>query len=257
MQKMVKKTVLPITVEQSVFAKARAIYGPKAQIQETDIRVESVLGASKVSTTFNLNGDGINQRPTEQFIGRNDLVILYALMVGIQKVETAGGLALGNGGNYQTYTYPDLSVFNTAAVAPAVSEAAALMAIYNGAISMRANTYELLNKERLNRFYRAPETQFNLANSTQAQMSDNRFVHIAQPAILSGRDTNVLEFEQAQGADTTLIGGDTTKAENVLVFHFKAVTIRNGAQPTTWSEVEALQLKKRLDAQTVNGRILL
>lgn len=248
---MNKTTVLPITVEGSVLAKARRIYGQSAQIQETDIVVEHVLTASNVSHTFNLNGDGINQRPNELFIGRNDLQIIYALMVGVKKINTALD---GNSGNYPVYTYPDLTVFNDAAAGTSVSEAAALMAIWNGTIGMKANTYELLNKERLNRFYNAPETQ--VSATTQAQLQPSRFVHISQPAILSGRDTNTLEFVAAQGADTAKIGG-AAGTQNVLVFHFKSLVIRNGAQPASWTELEAARMKDNLKAYTIDGKILL
>lgn len=246
-KQVINKTILPITVEGSVYQKVRRIYGDDAQIQPTDIRVEHVLTSSNVSHTFNLNGDGINQRPTEQFIGRNDLVVLYSMMVGVQKIDTAFN---GNSGNKPTFTYPDLAVFNNPAAAPAVSEADALQAIWNGTIGMKANTYELINKLRLNRFYIVPETQQSA--TTQAQLNSDCYVDIAQPSILSGRDTNTLEFVQAAGADTTLIGGAGT-TQNILVIAFKALVIRNGAQPASWTELQAEMQKK----YTIDGKILL
>lgn len=244
-------TVLPITVEGSVLAKARRIYGSKAQIQETDIIVEHELSASDVSHEFNLNGDGVNQKKGQMFIGRNDLVILYALMVGVKKLNTALN---GNSGNYKTYTYPDKNIFSNAGVPPQLPESGALMAVWNGTFGMKANTYELLNEESLTRFYRAPETQDSA--TTEAQLDGQRFIHIAQPAILSGRDTNTLNFVQAAGADTELIAG-ATDTQNVLVFHFKALVIRNGAQAATWTEIGAEEMKQRLAKYTLDGKLLL
>ena len=128
-------TVLPITREGGLLAKLRGMFGPEAQIQEGDIRLEKQLAANDVAERFNMNGDGAARRPLEVFIGLNDLVIPYALKVAINKQT----LVAGNNGNCEDITYPDLFTFNLAATAVAVSESDALNAIWSGNISINNN----------------------------------------------------------------------------------------------------------------------
>tara|TARA_R110000824_G_scaffold36472_2_gene113395 strand:- start:575 stop:1294 length:720 start_codon:yes stop_codon:yes gene_type:complete len=237
--------VLPITREGGLLAKLRAMFGPEAQIQEGDVRVEKVLLANDVAERFNLNGDGQARRPLEVFIGLNDLVIPYALKIALNKVDTT---LPGNNGNSQDITYPDLSVFNNPATATAVSESDALNAVYSGAMSIKANTIEILNTEQLRRFKIIPQTQG--AATTLPETSEMMFVPIIQPAIFSGRDTNILEFTPAPGSDQQLIGG-AAGTQNVLVFHYKVLVVRNGAQPATWTEVSDI-----LEQYTQNRVIL-
>lgn len=228
--------VLPVTVEGEILAKLRHRFGAKAQIQESDIRLETVLTSGNVKKRFNMNGDGVGTRPLEVFIGRNDLVVTYALKVALNQVVTTSN---GTNGNAVDYTYPDLTVFNGAGVFPALPENECLEAVYGGNITIKANTTEILNQMQLRRFRIVPDTQF--AATTQASMRDEGFVPFVQPYIFSGRDTNILEFEPAVGADTTNIGGQTggeQPTQNILVFHFKSFVVRNGAQPLTVEEAD-------------------
>jgi len=237
--------VLPITREGGLLAKLRGMFGGDAQIQEGDVRVEKALASNDVAQRFNLNGDGQTRRPLEVFIGLNDLVIPYALKVAINKVDTT---LPGNNGNSQDITYPDPFVFNDPATATAVSESACLNAIYSGTMSLKANTIEILNTEQLRRFKIVPQTQASA--TTLPQQSEDMFVPILQPAIFSGRDTNIMEFQPSSGSDLQLIGG-AVGTQNVLVFHYKVLVVRNGAQPTTWTEVSAI-----LEKYTQNRVIL-
>lgn len=230
--------VLPITREGGLLAKLRYMFGNDAQIQEGDVRVEKVLAANSVSQRFNLNGEGSSKRDLEVFIGLNDLVIPYQLKVFVNKVLDT--TKPGNNGNTDDLTYPDLSVFTDAATATAVSEADALKAIWAGAISMKANTIEVLNTLQLRRYYIVNQTQGTA--TTQPQLMENGFQTITQPAIFSGRDTNIMEFNPAAGADLQLIGG-AAGTRNILGFHFKVLVVRNGAQPATWTQVEEVLQK--------------
>ena len=237
--------VLPITREGGLLAKLRAMFGPEAQIQEGDVRLEKLLAANDVAERFNMNGDGQARRPLEVFIGLNDLVVPYALKVAINKVDTT---LPGNNGNSEDITYPDVGIFAAAATGTAVSESDALNAIWSGNISIKANTIEILNTEQLRRFKIVPQTQ---SSATTLPMTDeSSFVPIIQPAIFSGRDTNVLEFNPAPGADLQQIGGPAGE-DNILVFHYKVLVVRNGAQPATWTQVSEI-----LDKYTQNRVIL-
>lgn len=237
--------VLPITREGGLLAKLRSMFGGDAQIQEGDVRVEKVLLSNDVAQRFNLNGDGQTRRPLEVFIGLNDLVIPYALKVALNKVDTT---LPGNNGNSQDVTYPDPFIFSDPATATAVSESDCLNAVYSGTMSLKANTIEILNTEQLRRFKIIPQTQASA--TTLPQTEENMFVPILQPAIFSGRDTNIMEFQPSSGSDLQLIGG-AVGTRNVLVFHYKVLVVRNGAQPTTWTEVS-----KILEKYTQNRVIL-
>lgn len=226
--------VLPITREGGLLAKLRGMFGAEAQIQEGDVRVEKILLANDVAERFNLNGDGQARRPLEVFIGLNDLVIPYALKIAVNKVDTT---LPGNNGNSQDITYPDLFVFDQAATATALSESDCLNAIWSGSMSIKANTIEILNTEQLRRFKIVPFTQGTA--TTLPQSSEKMFVPIIQPAIFSGRDTNILEFTPAPGSDLQQIGG-AAGTQNILVFHYKVLVVRNGAQPATWNEVSEI-----------------
>ena len=115
-------------------------------------------------------------------------------------------------------------------------------------MSIKANTIEILNTEQLRRFKIIPQTQG--AATTLPETSEKMFVPIIQPAIFSGGDTNILEFTPAPGSDQQLIGG-VAGTQNVLVFHYKVLVVRNGAQPATWTEVSDI-----LEQYTQNRVIL-
>jgi hypothetical protein len=235
--------VLPITREGGILAKLRHLFGNEAQLQEGDVRVIKELKANDVSQRFNLNGEGGTKLPGEVFIGLNDLVVPYALKVFVNKILDT--TSPGNIGNTDDLTYPDLSIFTGAAVAGvSVSEADALKALWSGDISMKANTIEVLNKMVLKRFYISNQTQGSA--TTQPQILENGFQPIIQPAIFSGRDTNVLEFNPLAGADLQAIGG-IAGTSNFFGLHFKVIVVRNGAQPATWTQVSQM-----LDSKTAN-----
>lgn len=226
--------ILPITRVQGIIQKMRQIFGKNAQLQQTSLRFEHVLTANNVAKKFNFTGNNQNNRPNEIFLGQNDAVVLYAQRIGVQKVNNAGGFTAAASGNSPVYTYPDKTIFNDAAVAPNVSEADALMAIWNGTTSLKTNTIELQNVQELSRFYRANQTQVTAA--TQAQLNALGFVDIDMPPIISGRDTTILDFVPAVGADLALIGG-AANTTNVLVIQYEAIVARNAAQPATWNEL--------------------
>lgn len=243
-----KVRVLPVNEAGEILLKLRLMFGKKAQIQESDVRLEHVLTASSVSNRFNMQGDGTSQRDLEIFINRNDLVVFYELMVAINKVDSAVD---GGNGNSIDFTYPDLNEFPGPAVLTSQTEAGCLEAIWSGLISIKANTYEILNQLSLKRFRIVWQTQQSA--TTQAQLDERKWVAFNQPYILSGRDNNELTFEPGVGTDTSQIGGAGTTS-NILVLHFKTFTVRNGAQPLTTTE--GAEFAKRMEKATSYGALM-
>lgn len=227
--------VVPFSREGAIIAKARGMFGKDAQLQLGDLRYEKVLTSTSVANKFSFTGDGsTNKRQTEIYLSQTDLAIIYKMRVSLQKRNTTFN---GNSANCPDYTYPDKTVFAATAAAPNVSESDALMAIYNGNVSIKAGTIEVLNNLQLSRFYRSNQTQ--VSASTLAQLNDCGFVDIEIPMIISGQDTTILDFTPAQGADLAAIGGGANE-ENILAFHFQVVIVRNGAQPTTWTQLQRM-----------------
>lgn len=227
-------TIIPITTEGALLAELRSTFGPDAQIQESYIRVEKVLTAQDVAETFILTGGSSPKRPLENYIGKNDLEVIYAMKVGFNKVIDATD---GNNGNSIDYSYPDLETFAGAAVGTSQTEAACLEAVYGGEISLKSNTFEALDKQSLKKFRVVPRTQLEAA-ATQASFGgqDSGFVKLLEPNIFSGQSTIKLDFKEAPGADVSQIGGPAGET-NVLFFHFLTLVIRNGAQSVTMNNL--------------------
>lgn len=238
--------ILPIDAESSVLAKLRKIYGPAANIQQGYIRLEKILTQSSTSENFTL-GEGRsngNKRPLENFLSQSDNFVPVYMRVGLQKEFYT---ELGNNGNEAVYSYPDLQVFSGAGVAPALSEAQALEGIYSGNLSLKSNTYEVVNKMSLERFRRVPKTQTGSANSVltgvkQLQASSGEifegFVKLPIVPIFEGKKRNEFNFTYAQGADATNIGYTDVEADrNILVFTLWGFLVRNASEPASVSEL--------------------
>jgi len=249
-------TILPIDVESSTIAKLRQIYGKGANIQQGYIRLEKELTQSSTSETFTLGEGRSNgvRRPLENFLSQSDNFVPVYFRLGIQKqiVDIDGTLVNGNNGNEPVYTYPDLNVFNNPAVAPALSEAEALEGVYSGNISMKSNTYEVVNKMSLVRQRRVPQTQFNQFASTSTpnlnQASSGEifegFVKLPIVPIFEGKKRNEIIFTYAQGSDATAIGGGTNVynevdylTKNILVLDFWGFLVRNASEPASFNEL--------------------
>jgi len=232
--------VLPIDAESAVLAKLRKIYGPAANIQQGYIRLEKVLTQSSTSENFTL-GEGRsngNKRPLENFLSQSDNFVPVYMRIGVQKENYVD---LGNNGNVPLYTYPDLSVFTNAGIAPALSEAEALEGIWSGNLSIKSNTYEVVNKMSLERFRRVPQTQVGtVANKTQASSGEifEGFVKLPIVPIFEGKKRNEFNFSYAQGADATNIGyTDSEEDRNILVFTLWGFLVRNASEPASVSEL--------------------
>lgn len=228
--------ILPIDVESSVLAKLRKIYGPAANIQQGYIRLEKELTSSSTSENFTLGEGRSNgqKRPLENFLSQNDNFVPVYMRIGVSKefVDTNG-----NNGNQPVYTYPDKEIFNFAGVAPALDEIYSLEGLWNGNVSIKSNTYEVVNRMSLERFRRVPQTQD--AATTQASSGEifEGFVKLPIVPIFEGKKRNELNFSYAQGADATNIAGDPSVGKNILTFTLWGFLVRNASEPASVSEL--------------------
>jgi hypothetical protein len=239
--------ILPIDKESAVISKLRLIYGNAANIQIGYVRLEKELTASSTSEIFTLGEGRSNgtKRPLENFLSQNDNFVPLYLRVGLQKqlLEIGGDPVNGNNGNQPVYTYPDLTVFSNAAVAPNLSEADALEGVYSGNLSLKSNTYEVVNKMDLTRFRRVPQTQFGITatggDTNQASSGEilEGYQKLDIVPVFEGKKRNEVIFNYAQGADAAAIGGTAGTDKNILVLHFWGFIIRNASEPTAYSEL--------------------
>jgi hypothetical protein len=221
--------VLPIDKASATIVKLRQIFGEKANIQMSYIRLEKPLTATSTSETFTLGEGRSNgtKRPLENFLSQNDCFVPIAMKVAVSK----GDLATGNVGNKAMYTYPDKAEFAFA------GEVSALEGIWNGAMGFKADTYEVVNKMELTRYRRAPQTQN--AATTQASTGEiaEGFQALDIVPVFEGQKRNEVIFTYAQGAVATAIQGDPTADQNILVVEFYGFLVRNAAQAATLSEL--------------------
>lgn len=218
--------IIPTTVEGALLSRLRELFGWNAQIQESYIRVEKDLTAQSVAQDFLLTGTTGSAGPMENFISKNDLQVIYAMKVGVNKRTTALN---GNNGNSVDYTYPDLGVFSAAAAPPLQSEAACLESIWSGTIGLKSDTFEALNKQSLKKWRVVPRTQVTASTQASFGKEDSGFIGLHQPTIFSGQSTITLSFLQAPGSDVAQIAG-AAGTQNSLFFHFLSFVVRNGAQ---------------------------
>jgi hypothetical protein len=231
-----------VSHDSAVFAKLRQRFGTKANIQPTQLRLEKVVASGDVNETFTLSAESaMTRRPTERFLSTNDVFVCTHMSVGLYKELTLTGTAQ-RAGNAAILYYPDKTVFNTAATAANVSEADALEAIYNGTISLKSNSYEVIDSQDVLRYRSAPITQ--VAAATQASSGSfhgEQRVPFHAPILFGGNKRNEITLKQAQGADTVQIGGAADVGKNVYVLLMYGYVVRNAAESLTLAEAsEAL-----------------
>lgn len=231
-----------VSHDSAVFAKLRQRFGKHANIQPSQIRLEKVVAAGDVNKTFTLSAESaMTRRTTERYLSTNDVFVCTHMSVAIYKELTLTGTAQ-RAGNAPLYYYPDKTVFSTDATLVNVSEADALEAIYNGTISLKSNSYEVIDSQDVLRYRSAPITQ--VTATTQASSGSfhgEQRVPFHAPILFGGNKRNEITLKQAEGADTVQIGGDADAGKNVYVILMYGFVVRNAAESLTLAEAsEAL-----------------
>jgi len=224
--------------EKAVLQKLRQKFGAKANIQPTQIRLEKQVASGDVNNTFTLSSENnLSKRPTERFLGTNDVLAITHISLAVYKELELTGTAQ-RAGNSVLYYYPDKTVFGTLpATAANVAEFSALEAIYNGTISIKSNTYEVVNSMDCLRFRSAAITQ----DSATTQASSGSFhgeqrTAFVAPVLFGGNKRNEIDLKIARGADTVQIAGDPIIGKNVYVLLLDGYVVRNAAEALTLSE---------------------
>jgi len=231
---MAKAVFIPTNRDEAIIKKLRMYFGDSANIQPSYIRLEKVLTATNVAETFTL-GNGAssgNKRPLEQYLSQNDIFVCSKMGVFVQKVVTNLD---GNNGNSVNYPYPDKSVFNDPTVGTSQAEIDALEAVYNGIISMKSDTYEVIDNLSLQEFRTPPQTQNAATTQASLGLVNEGFVPLHLVPVFEGKKRNELRFQPAQGADVALIGGKIN-TQNVLVFQMMGYVVRTASEPITYAE---------------------
>jgi hypothetical protein len=219
---------IAVNREAAVKSKLKKIYGPAANIQMGYVRLEKVLSSSNTSELFTL-GDGRQngqKRALENFLSQNDNFVPLELKVGLQKVDTTSD----NNGNQPIYTYPDLTQF------AGVGEADSLEGVFNGTLSIKSDTYEVINKMNLDPFRRVPRTQLSATTQASSGEIEEGYGELDIIPIFEGKKRNEIQFTYAQGANAGAIDS-TAPNETVLVLIFKGFIIRNASEPVSVDEM--------------------
>ena len=234
----------PTDRDVAVIKKLRMYFGQNANIQQGFIRLEKPLTSTSVDETFTFGAgqqSGV-KRPLERFLSTNDIFVALHLGVFVQK--EIDGLD-GNNGNAVNYPYPDLETFNTAVAGTSQSEANCLESIYNGTISLKSNTYEVVDRLSLQQYRATPETQYYAGSTTAGDVIPAQQASLGQVGagfcplhtvpVFEGKKRNELIFQHAPGSDVAQIEG--TSSKNVLVFQMLGYLVRNASEAATIAEL--------------------
>jgi len=211
--------------------------GALPNVQPTQLRFEKVVAAGDVNNTFTLSAEAaMTRRATESYLSTNDIFVCTDMSIGIYKELNLTGTAR-RAGNSQIYYYPDKTKFPVAATAANVSEVDALECIYNGSISVKSNTYEVINSQDTLRYRVGAITQ----DAAATQPSSGTFhgeqrVPFHAPILFAGNKRNEITLKSASGADTVQIGGDAAVGSNVYVILMYGFVVRNAAESLTLSQ---------------------
>lgn len=227
--------VITLSTEAAALARVKSFFGHDAQIQPSYFRMEKVLSADDVDHEFVLTDKA--QREMERTLGKNDVAVVYAMGVFLQKVDKTRTTSNANSTNY---SYPDKAVFATAATVTGVSEADALESIYNGTVDMKIDTFEAIQSMSLQPYRVVPEIQASA--TTQASIGSESFIPFYNVYALQGDSNIVLNFKKPAKSNTENIGGGADE-ENVMSIVMKAFIVRNAAKKLTNMNLSAGQLQ--------------
>ena len=228
--------------EVAMMAKLQAHFARKnmrnVKIQPFEIRVEKQLTANDTNFLYKL-AQRSNQTNRENYLSDNDGFVMLGMSIGIIKVPTNLTGAFDRGGNVSILNYPDPNLFNAAATAANVSEANALEAIYNGYLTAKSDTEEVLYQLETARFRKVP--YFQWSSTTRPSYDGQQYQPVPMPIIFEGKKTNEFNLYFAPGADTVQINGaDAEVSVNRLVILHRGLVIRNQSEPATYDELRAL-----------------
>jgi hypothetical protein len=228
----------PVSEYAAALAKLRRLYGNKAQIQLGYIRLEKVLASGDVQVNWTASGQGQNKRTLEQYLSDSDnFVCMEASLVIYKQLQLTGNFQ--RAGNAPLFGYPDKTRFYLAATGANVSEADALEVVYNGKLSMKSNSNEIINVASTQVYRTAPITQYTAAlQPSHGQFGGDQRTKFHQPIVLEGKKKNEILIIPAEGADTVQIAGDPAVGLNIMAYIMYGWTVRNASEPTTIPEFE-------------------
>lgn len=226
--------VIPRTPNAAVLKKLTKMY-PNANIQPSQLRLEKVLSDNdgQFRRTLGKDSNAGNLRPTEMLLGQNDSFVCTHMSIGLQTVPILTASAQ-RGGNSPIYYYPDKNVFTEVATLANVSEADALESIYQGFLSMKSDSSEVIDIQDTLRYRVVPRTQFTA--TTVPSYEGKERVEFDSPVIFQGKKSNEIVINFAPSADRAQLGGKTDERTNVLVVLFYGFKIRNASEPVTVEE---------------------
>lgn len=221
---------------RATYVRLRERFGNKVRIQQSYLRYEHKLEASNVSKVFLMSQTDQNaiRRPLENFLGTNDGFVAVSMSVGIYK-ELELSANFKRSGNAMQYYYPDITKFSEPATGANVSESDALMSIWNGTFSMKANADEVIYQDTMLQYLCVPNTQQSSSDllPSHGTFQGEQRIPFSTPVVFEGRKRNELNFMAAQGADTVQIAGDPETGQNYMFIQLYGFLLRDFSEQLT------------------------
>lgn len=209
-------------------------------ISDHTLRLESALAAGQNSYNFDLYQNPGADRPLENKLNRNDVLIITDIALGITKQDTSTTPA--RYGNYPLYHFPDPGFF-LGVPAAGLTEAQCLEVIYNGKFRLKTNNTDRIPNFLTNDLRYSPRRTFASAVHGQygPDLSNRGFYSLEPHVILNGQQNNLVTLEVGAGETTVIAGGINAAAEavntrNVVVSLIKGFLISEAAEAALrWS----------------------
>jgi len=210
-------------------------------ISDHTLRLEKVLAAGQNSYNFDLYQNPGADRPLENKLNRNDVLIITEIALAITKQDTT--TSPPRYGNYPLYHFPDPGFF-LGVPAAGLTEAQCLETIYSGKLRLKTNNTDRLPNFLTNDLRYVPERTYD-ANDVHAQygpeIPSRGFYSLEPHVILNGQQNNLSTLEIGAGETTVIAGGIDAAAQalttsNIVVALIKGFLISEAAEAALrWS----------------------
>lgn len=209
--------------DRAVLSYLKQFYGKDYVIAPSALRAETVLTNANPNVSFNIKRGVVAPSPTEVLLDNNDAFCVTHMGLFLTAESTTQTLK----GVASLQTYPNPIIFP--AVAAGASSAFVpgnLEAVYNGSLSVKVGTKELIPALDTIRFRRVPQTQKSAAtNSTEFDFEDS-IIRITPNLTLKGNQENVIGLRLP---NATEIEARTAGTENRVVLYLKGFVVKGGS----------------------------
>lgn len=180
-------------------------------VSEHTLRLEKLLVAGQNAYDFDLYQNPGSDRPLENKLNRNDVLIITELALAITKQDAT--TTPPRYANYPLYHFPDPAFF-LGVPAAGLTEAQCLETVYNGKLAIKTNNTERLPGLLTAHFRYAPNrtTATTVHAEYGPEMAGRGFFPTEPHVILNGQQNNSVRLGIGAGETTVIAGGISAAA---------------------------------------------